>query len=137
MRELERPVTELAEYNRLPPQPPYQTPPAHGEFEATQPSVAPSHYVTVVWRQKWKILFFMAVTMFAAFLVSARLTPVYEATAKIDVDRALPTSVVGNEANQSNISGDDSDAFMATQMELIPVRRSASSRGGALPPART
>jgi succinoglycan biosynthesis transport protein ExoP len=117
MRELERPVTELAEYNR-PPQP-YQTPPSYGEFEATQPSVAPSHYVTVVWRQKWKILFFMAVTMFAAYLVSARLTPVYEATAKIDVDRALPTSVVGNEANQSTNSGDDSDAFMATQMELI------------------
>jgi capsular exopolysaccharide synthesis family protein len=116
MRELERPTSELAEYNRIPRN--YQVPPPYGEFEATQPSISPSQYVLVVWRQKWKILFFVAVAMLATYLVSSRLTPVYEATAKIDVDRAVPTSVVGQEANPA-APGDDSDAFMATQMELL------------------
>lgn len=116
MRELERPSSELAEYTHRLPQ--HYAPPSYNEFEATQPSVAPSHYLSVVWRQKWKILSFVAATMLAAFLISSRLTPVYEATAKIDVDRAVPTGVVGQEAAQANAT-EDSDAFMATQMEIL------------------
>lgn len=116
MRELERATSELTEYNRFPP--PNLAPPSYSEFEATQPSISPSHYWLVVWRQKWKILFFVAVAMLATYLISSRLTPVYEATAKIDVDRAVPTGVVGQEATQAN-ANEDSDAFMATQMEIL------------------
>lgn len=117
MRELERPSSELAEYTHRLPQNLLPAP-LHAEFEAAQPSVSPSHYLVVVWRQKWKILSFVAATMLATFLVSSRLTPVYEATAKIDVDRGVPTGVVGQEATHEN-ANDDSDAFMATQMEIL------------------
>jgi len=43
---------------------------------------------------------------------------VYEAVTKIDVDRGVPTDVVGRESTQS-LAPDDSDAFMATQMEIL------------------
>jgi len=120
MKELERPASglpnELAEYRT-----PMQAPsvPTYAEYEAAQPSIPPSHYLVVVWRQKWKILCFMAAAMLATYLVSARLTPIYEATAKIDVDRAAPNDVVGPQANQANATGDDSDSFMATQAEIV------------------
>ena len=125
MRELERPTAglpngvpnELAEYNRGA----LQTPvvPTYAELEAAQPSVSPSHYLLVVWRQRWKILLFIAAVMLATFLISSRLTPIYEATAKIDVDRAVPSDVVGPQATQGSSSSDDSDSFMATQIEIV------------------
>jgi capsular exopolysaccharide synthesis family protein len=117
MRELERPQSELTEWARASQQ--YLVPhTSYPEFETAAPSVSPTHYLLVVWRQKWKILAFVAAAMLATYLVSSRLTPVYEATTKIDVDRGVPTGVVGQESNQS-VATDDSDAFMATQMEIL------------------
>ena len=116
MRELERASAELAEYGR--PQQQFFIPQQVPEFEPAQPSVSPTHYLLVVWRQKWKILAFVATCLLATYLISARLTPIYEATAKIDVDRHIPTNVVGPESSPMS-DGDDADAFMATQMEII------------------
>jgi capsular exopolysaccharide synthesis family protein len=116
MRELERPSAELAEYGR--PQQQYLVSSQPPEFEPAQPAVSPTHYLLVVWRQKWKILAFVATCLLATYLISARLTPIYEATAKIDVDRRIPNNVVGPDSSQGS-SGDDADAFMATQMEII------------------
>ena len=115
MRELERRLQEMAEYGR-----PRPLSIAHqqADFEAAQATVSPAHYLLVVWRQKWKIAGFVATCVFAAYLVSARLTPIYEATAKIDVDRRAPSGVIGQEA-RPGATGDDGDAFLATQMELI------------------
>jgi len=116
MKQLERVPSELVDGRRTPqylsPQQPYP------EFEATQPWVSPSHYLLVVFRQKWKILGFVATCLLVTYLVSSRLTPIYEATAKIDVDRRVPAGVIGQEANQGS-SDDDSDAFLSTQVELI------------------
>ncbi|MCA9968639.1 MAG: polysaccharide biosynthesis tyrosine autokinase [Anaerolineales bacterium] len=39
------------------------------------------HYLTILWRRKWIILFTVAVATFAAAIGSSRLTPVYSATA--------------------------------------------------------
>jgi capsular polysaccharide biosynthesis protein len=115
MRELDRPAQELAEQGR--PRP-YPVPQPHSEFEPAHATVSPAHYLLVVWRQKGKIAAFVATCVLAAYLVSSRLTPIYEATAKIDVDRRIPNGVIGQEAAQGQ-TGDDGDAFMATQMELI------------------
>jgi capsular exopolysaccharide synthesis family protein len=113
MKELELPSLASAGYSRVP-----RIPHAQAAFEPAQPVVAPAHYLQVVWRQKWKIAAFIATCLLVTFLISSRMTPVYEATAKIDVDRRVPQSVVGQGASQGTV-GDDSDAFMATQMELI------------------
>ncbi len=115
MRELDRPPQELAEQGRPRPYSVRQPP---SEFEPAHVTVSPAHYLLVVWRQKGKIAAFIATCVLAAYLVSSRLTPIYEATAKIDVDRRIPNGVIGQEAAQGP-TGDDGDAFMATQMELI------------------
>jgi succinoglycan biosynthesis transport protein ExoP len=115
MRELERPPSDLAEYGRLQP---YVAPGQYPDLEAAQPAVSPTHYLLVIWRQRWKILAFVATCLLVTYLVSARMTPIYEATAKIDVDRHIPTNVVGPETSQVS-AGEDADAFLATQMEII------------------
>ena len=53
----------------------------------------------------------------AVFIVSKRLTPIYESTATIDIDHQTPTGVVGQEADRG--LGTDSDQFLLTQVKLI------------------
>ena len=89
------------------------------EFESAQPALSASHYLLVILRHKWRILGFVATCLLVTYLVSSRLTPIYEATARIDVDRRVPSGVIGQEASQASASIDDGDQFMATQMELI------------------
>ncbi len=116
MKQLDRPASDLVDTRRLAQ---YVPPPPYSEFEPAHPKVSPTHYLLVVFRQKWKILMFVATCMLATYLVCSRLTPIYEATTKVDVDRRVPVGVVGQEASQGTLAGDDADAFMATQMELI------------------
>ena len=56
--------------------------------------------------------------MIATAFISKRLTPIYEATAMIDIDRHLPVVVLGQEATQYPATA-DADQFLATQMDLI------------------
>ena len=55
--------------------------------------------------------------MLATLIVSLRLTPIYESTATVDIDRQMPTGVLGQEALQ-NVTN-DADQFLATQVKLI------------------
>ena len=115
MKQLERLPPELIDPRR---QGPYFETQPYPDFESARPSVSPTHYLLVVYRQKWKIFGFVATCLLITYLIVSRLTPIYEATAKIDVDRRIPAGVVGQEATQG-MTGDDADAFMATQGELI------------------
>ena len=115
MKQLERIPSELLHTRRLPQ---YAEAHAYPEFEPARPTIPPIHYLLVLYRQKWKILGFVAICVLLTYLISARLTPVYQATATMDVDRRIPAGVVGQEAAQG-LQGDDADAFMATQAELI------------------
>jgi capsular exopolysaccharide synthesis family protein len=76
-----------------------------------------SHYLWVLRRHRWKILSFIAISVIATLIVSKRLTPMYESTVTVDVDRKTPTGVVGQEATQSALN--DADQFLATQIKLI------------------
>jgi len=91
---------------------------AYGEEEPEEPAVPLSHYLWIVKRRRWEILSFMAVAVFATVIVSARITPVYESTATIDIDRQEPATVVGEESNRT-AALNDSDQFLATQLKLI------------------
>ena len=115
MKQLERLPSDLIDPRR---QGPYFEAQPYPEFEAVRPAVSPVHYLLVVYRQKWKIFGFVATCLLVTYLIVSRLTPIYEATAKMDVDRRIPAGVVGQEASQG-MTGDDADAFMATQGELI------------------
>ncbi|MEP7355452.1 MAG: GNVR domain-containing protein, partial [Acidobacteriota bacterium] len=92
-----------------------------------------SHYLWILRRYRWKILTFCAVVLFATLMVSLRLTPLYEATATIDIDRQTPSDVVGQDSVRS--APGDADQFLATQMKLVesdsvlrPVDRKFSLR---------
>ena len=91
---------------------------AYGEEEPEEPSVPLSHYLWIVKRRRWEILSFVAVAVIATIIVSARMTPVYESTATIDIDRQEPATVVGEESNRT-AALNDSDQFLATQLKLI------------------
>src|SRR5437588_2838263 len=85
------------------------------EYDVAAPPFA--HHLWVLRRQSWKILAFVTACELAALIVSSRITPVYESTAVVDIDRQAPSGVIGEEANRA--SGNDSDQFMATQIQLI------------------
>jgi polysaccharide biosynthesis transport protein len=75
-----------------------------------------THYLWVLRRHRWRVLSFVAAVVIATAIVSARLTPVYESTATIDVDRRQAANVVGQEMQTAL---NDSDQFLATQVRLI------------------
>jgi succinoglycan biosynthesis transport protein ExoP len=95
---------------------PYAFPPAP-EVENEDAAIPLSHYLWILKRHRWKILSFVAASVLAAVIISSRLTPVYESTATVDVDRQTPTGVIGEEAVRSNTN--DADQFLATQIRLI------------------
>jgi len=92
-------------------------PPQTWEVEAEEQTLPLSHYLWVLKRHRWKILSFVVISAVATLIVSERLTPLYESTVTVDVDRRMPTGVVGQEATQS--SQNDADQFLATQIKLI------------------
>jgi polysaccharide biosynthesis transport protein len=80
-------------------------------------SILISHYFRVLWASKWIILGLVVCAGVASLVYSKRLTPVYESTVSIQIDRKGPTSVVGQDATQS--AQGDVDQFIATQVRLI------------------
>jgi uncharacterized protein involved in exopolysaccharide biosynthesis len=85
--------------------------------EPEQPSVALSNYLWILRRHLWKILCFVFVSVAATLIVSSRLTPIYESTATVDIDRQMPTAIIGQEASRGALN--DADQFLATQIKLI------------------
>ena len=53
----------------------------------------------------------------ATLIVSARLTPIYESTVTVDIDRQMPSAVIGQDATRA--PANDADQFLATQVKLI------------------
>src|SRR6185437_4457221 len=87
------------------------------EYEAAPAHVPLSHYLWILRRHGWKMLGFVALVMLCTVVVSLRLTPIYESTATIDIDRRMPTGVLGEDSTQA--VNNDADQFLATQMKLI------------------
>ena len=75
------------------------------------------HYLWILRRHAWRIALFVAGVTLATLAVSVRLTPIYESTTTIDIDRQQPTGVLGQEAAQNTTN--DADQFLATQIHLI------------------
>jgi polysaccharide biosynthesis transport protein len=96
------------------PQPPLTL---EAEFEEQTPHVPLTHYLWILRRQAWKIAAFVVAAVLSTWIVSLRLTPIYESTVSIDIDRQVPTGVLGEEATRS--ASNDADQFIATQVKLI------------------
>ncbi|HYW43257.1 MAG TPA: polysaccharide biosynthesis tyrosine autokinase [Bryobacteraceae bacterium] len=87
------------------------------EVEAAASSVPLSHYLWILKRHWWKILLFVGCTVAATLVISSRLIPIYEATATVDIDRQMPSGIIGQEATRT--VANDSEQFLATQAKII------------------
>ena len=87
------------------------------EFEGQPTHVPLAHYLWILRRHALRIAAFVAAAVLAAGIVSLRLTPIYESTATVDIDRQMPTGVLGEEATER--ATNDADQFLATQAKLI------------------
>ena len=90
----------------------------YAEPEAEEQGLPLSHYLWILKRRRWEILAFVLTAVLATVVVSSRLTPIYESTATIDIDREIPANVVGQDSNMQP-SNYDADQFLATQIKLI------------------
>jgi len=82
-----------------------------------QSAVPLAHYLWILRRHRWKILAFVFACVTATFIVSARLTPIYESTVTVDIDRQIPSAIIGQDAARAPLN--DADQFLATQVKLI------------------
>jgi polysaccharide biosynthesis transport protein len=87
------------------------------EAETESDAVPASHYFWILKRQKWRILAFVVICVAATTVISSRLTPLYESTATIDIDRQAPAAVIGQDA--ARMAPNDADQFLATQVKII------------------
>ena len=87
------------------------------DYEPQAAHVPLAHYLWILRRHGWKIGGFVVGAVLATLIVSLRLTPVYESTVTIDIDRQMPTGVLGQEAVQNTTN--DADQFLATQVKII------------------
>src|ERR1035438_4659707 len=87
------------------------------DVEPERANVPLAHYLWILRRHRWKIIGFVLGCVAVTMVISARLTPIYESTVTVDVDRQMPSGVVGQDATR--IPANDSDQFLATQIKLI------------------
>ena len=95
---------------------PYAPPPVF-EGAPEEATIPLSHYLWILKRHRWKILTFVAACVLSTLVVSSRLTPVFESTATVDIDRQMPTGVIG--ADSSRLTTNDAEQFLATQIRLV------------------
>src|ERR1017187_4486606 len=109
----------MPEPRNLPP-PTQAIQPTWSGYDAEPPdqsAVPLSHYLWILRRHRWKILGFVLGCVVATVIISARLTPVYESTATVDIDRQMPSAAIGQDATR--MPANDADQFLATQVKLI------------------
>ena len=105
--------------NNLPAMAYYPPWPPQQEFEPEAPAVPLSHYFWILRRHLWKMVAFVASCVLVTAVVSARLQPIYESTATVDIDRQAPQEVVGQDSTSPASAPNDADQFLATQVKLI------------------
>src|ERR1035441_6707295 len=111
------PAPESATLPAIPERYTVYPPMSYAEPEPEEAVVPLSHYLWILRRQKWRILAFVLVAVVSTVIVSARLTPIYEAIATVDIDRQAPAGVIGQDALR--MAPNDSDQFLATQIKLV------------------
>ena len=78
-----------------------------------------SSFFALLSRQKWKILSFVLVIVTATTFFVMRMRPLYEATAKIEIDHPGGAGVIGPESAPNNNPINDMDQILTTTLESI------------------
>ncbi len=92
----------------------YQAP--QPETESAHGGIPFAHYRWMLNRHKWRLLLFVGIAVPATVMVSKRLTPFYQSTVRLDVDRNAAQAVIGQDAAASRAAFNDSELFLQTQM---------------------
>jgi len=93
-------------------------PPYQDADEGAEDSKLPlAQYFWILRRYRWRISSAVVAAVLITLVLSERLTPIYESTATVDIDRQSPAGVVGDDATRSMLN--DADQFMATQIKLV------------------
>ena len=95
------------------------TPVGFPESEAEPMSLPLSHYLWAVRRHLSKILAFVAIVLLATAVVSLRITPVYESTATLYIDRQEAKNIIGQDSQAGSYPALDADAFLASQIRML------------------
>src|ERR1700678_2799681 len=94
----------VMEVGRLPA---YAAPPLYSSYAVSGPyaeedpeesKIPLSQYLWILKRWRFRIVGFVAATVLATWVISARLSPIFESTATVDIDRQSPPGVVGDDA---------------------------------------
>ncbi len=78
-----------------------------------------THYLWILRRHMWNILGFIAAAVIGTAFISLRITPVYESTATLYIDRQEAKGVVGQESQTGSYSNIDAESFLASQIKLL------------------
>jgi capsular exopolysaccharide synthesis family protein len=78
-----------------------------------------SHYLWILRRRAWTVACVVVCAVGATALVSLRMTPLYDSTATLYVDRQEARGVVGQDSQVSNSAGEDTETLLASQVGLI------------------
>ncbi len=77
-----------------------------------------SQYLWIVKRHRWHLIGFVLFAVLTTIIVSKRLTPLYESTAVIDIDRQTPAAVLGDESRAATNSV-DVENYLTTQEQIV------------------
>jgi succinoglycan biosynthesis transport protein ExoP len=92
---------------------PFDDDPSAGDNERVP---LPQYFASL--RRHWlKIAILCTGSLIVAYVVSKRITPVYEATASLEIDRQNPAGLIGHDSNASFVN--DSDQYLDTQVKII------------------
>jgi capsular exopolysaccharide synthesis family protein len=117
-------ISHSTEITRAMPDRPQPFPHVPAGMSAEGSHIAPAganmnvgHYLWMLRRHWWKCLAFVAASVAAAAVISGRMTPLYESTATVDIDRQVPAGIIGQES--AHTGANDADQFLATQVKVI------------------
>jgi capsular exopolysaccharide synthesis family protein len=90
-----------------------------GADETADVQLPLSHYVWLV-RTHWiKMAAFVAFAVIATAMVTARLTPQYEAKASLYLDRNAAKNLVGQDSQSGSANKGDSDSYISSQIQIV------------------
>jgi capsular exopolysaccharide synthesis family protein len=78
-----------------------------------------SHYVWLVRTHWMKMAAFVAFAVIATAMITARLTPLYEARANLYLDRNAAKNIVGQDSQSGTATKGDTEAYIASQAQIV------------------
>jgi succinoglycan biosynthesis transport protein ExoP len=98
--------------------PAYPAPVFHPASQGPEEGKLPlSQCLSILKRYHWRIGGGIALTLIGTVSVSSKLTPIYESTATVDVDRQTPSGMVGQDSARTVLN--DWNLYLATQIKRV------------------